>query len=106
MVQYESNAEGVKKEIRDRGKTAREALGLFVLSEITVRAPVLSGHLRDSYSYTIDDEEESVTWGSPVDYAPYVELGTSKMGAQEHLLPAVMENRDRINRLLGEIYGE
>lgn len=50
---------------------------------------VRTGRLRNSISYGVDTSEPAVYIGSNVEYAPYVELGTSKMRARPFLKPAV-----------------
>lgn len=50
---------------------------------------VRTGRLRNSISYGVDTSEPAVYIGSNVEYAPYVELGTSKMQARPFLKPAV-----------------
>ncbi|MBP5613472.1 MAG: HK97 gp10 family phage protein [Bacteroidales bacterium] len=50
---------------------------------------VRTGRLRNSISYGVDIDEPAVYIGSNVEYAPYVELGTSKMRARPYLKPAV-----------------
>lgn len=50
---------------------------------------VRTGRLRNSISYGVDTSEPAVYIGSNVEYAPYVELGTSKMRARPYLKPAV-----------------
>ena len=50
---------------------------------------VRTGRLRNSISYGVDTSEPAVYIGSNVKYAPYVELGTSKMRARPYLKPAV-----------------
>lgn len=50
---------------------------------------VRTGRLRNSISYGVDTDEPAVYIGSNVEYAPYVELGTSKMRARPYLKPAV-----------------
>lgn len=49
---------------------------------------VRTGRLRNSISYGVDTGEPAVYIGSNVEYAPYVELGTSKMAARPFLKPA------------------
>jgi HK97 gp10 family phage protein len=44
-------------------------------------------------------------WGTNVDYAPYVEFGTSKMDAQPYMTPSkeeVVKNLDRVGKKYGE----
>lgn len=50
---------------------------------------VRTGRLRNSITYGVDTSEPAVYIGSNVEYAPYVELGTSKMRARPYLKPAV-----------------
>jgi HK97 gp10 family phage protein len=47
-----------------------------------------TGRLLNSISYAVDTDEPAVYIGSNVKYAPYVELGTSKMRARPFLKPA------------------
>lgn len=55
--------------------------------------PVRTGKLRDSISGTVRHRGDSVSLlvGSPVEYAYYVEFGTSRMSAQPYLRPALEE---------------
>ena len=102
MAKYKSYLREVKGEMKRRREKALQSVGHFGLSEITVRAPVLTGALRDSYDF--HTETDTLTLGSPIDYAPWVELGTSKSRAQPHFVPAITGNLDRVNRLLQEAY--
>ena len=47
----------------------------------------IGGTLRNSISHAVDDNTAII--GTNVEYAPYVELGTSKMDAQPYLRPAI-----------------
>ena len=53
--------------------------------------PVDTGRLRSSITNEIGQDSEGLvaTIGTNVEYAPHVELGTSKMAAQPFLLPAL-----------------
>lgn len=61
---------------------------------------VRTGRLRNSISYGVDTDEPAVYIGSNVEYAPYVELGTSKMMARPFLKPAVENYAGEYNDLL------
>ena len=50
---------------------------------------VRTGRLRNSLTYAVDADAGDVYIGTNVEYAPYVELGTSKMRARPFLKPAV-----------------
>jgi len=53
--------------------------------------PVDTGRLRSSITNEMGTDAQGLvaTIGTNVEYAPYVELGTSKMAAQPFLLPAL-----------------
>lgn len=52
--------------------------------------PVDTGRLRNSISNTNDKNTAYI--GTNVEYAPYVEMGTSRMKAQPYLKPAIEEH--------------
>lgn len=64
-----------------------------VVSVAKQNAPVDTGTLRDSIEGTVrtDGGDIILVVGSPVEYAVYVEFGTSKMEAQPYLRPALEE---------------
>jgi HK97 gp10 family phage protein len=71
--------------------------------------PVDTGNLRASIeSRVIRNNDGGITGvvGTNTDYAAFVEFGTSKMGAQPYLRPAVEQNRETVRELLGEGFGE
>jgi len=92
---------------------AERAVGLalqdtaeFILILVRLNAPVLTGALRDSYKI----EKRSplhILIGSMLLYAKYQEFGTSKMGAQPHLVPAFVRAKsfleDRIAVRINEL---
>lgn len=61
--------------------------------------PVDTGTLKRSITHEFRGKH-TVAVGSNVEYAPYVELGTSKMSARPYLRPALEANRREIRRLL------
>lgn len=59
------------------------------------------------YSGTIGSEDENAVYiGTNVDYAPYVEYGTSNQDPQPFLKPAVMDNINEYNRILKQYLSE
>ena len=76
--------------IDDMKKTmgrALEKIGMVGEAYAKEECPVDTGTLRNSISHAVDDNTAII--GTNVEYAPYVELGTSKMDAQPYLRPAV-----------------
>ena len=67
---------------------------------------VRTGRLRNSISYGVDTSEPAVYIGSNVEYAPYVELGTSKMQARPFLKPAVENYVEQYKDLLQQAISE
>lgn len=47
-------------------------------TNITQQRAVDTGNLRNSITHSVDSRERAAYVGTPVDYAPYVELGTGK----------------------------
>lgn len=73
---YSNNAGGINK----AGKKIEEKTG-----EYNAQAP------RDA-----NENEKTVYVGSNVEYAPYVELGTTTQHAKPYMRPAVEQSKDRI----------
>ena len=76
------------KDVNDKLTLAGE----LVTSAAKQNAPVKTGHLRNSISYDVDKQNKSVTIGTNVNYAPYVELGTRHIKASFFLTKALKEN--------------
>lgn len=104
--QIENNFKAVQNAIAENIETSLKAVGEYVKGEAKLRAPVgeyddgrIGGRLRDSIDYETDMSQKAVHIGSDVEYAPYVELGTSKMEEQPYLTPAVAENPKNIEEI-------
>lgn len=67
---------------------------------------VRTGRLRNSISWAVDTDEPAAYIGSNVEYAPYVELGTSKMGARPFLKPAAENYIEEYKGLLEQAMSE
>lgn len=63
--------------------------------------PVDTGALRQSYG-AVPVDAHTVHVGSDMEYAPYVEFGTSKMAAQPHLTPAMVRAQNIFHARLTE----
>jgi|SRR5690606_5872219 len=74
-------------------KDAVNQTGLAVTRKAKQRAPVDTGRLRASIQIQIYPNGLTADVGTNVEYAPYVEFGTSKMRAQPFLFPSWFEER-------------
>lgn len=82
-IDIQDNTEEFKKEFGEKLKTALEAVGLQAEGnaklEIANMPPrVDSGHLRDSITHKVKQDENAVYIGSNTYYAVYVHEGTGK----------------------------
>ena len=65
----------------------------FAKEQITENKSVITGRLRNSITHVIDGGEPSVSIGTNVEYAAYVEYGTSKSKAKPYLRPAAQGHK-------------
>lgn len=100
---YESFSPQVRAEIKRRIGRTLEAIGVFVESEAVVRSPVVTGNLKGSWNHKVDEDENTVTIGSNVEYAIFVEKGTITQLAQRVITGAAEDNQARIQQLAEEM---
>ena len=86
-VEVTSNASEVKAAKDEAIARALEAIGLQAEGYVAELTPVDTGRLRGSITH--DTDEDSVYIGTNVEYAAYVENGTSKTKAQPYLKPGI-----------------
>mgnify|MGYP001316426619 CR=1 FL=1 len=82
------------------------AVGEFAKAEAQDRTPVDTGYLKSQNDYDVNLEKSKVAIGNTAEYAPPVELGTSKMEAQPFLVPAVSDNIETIKSLVARYLQE
>lgn len=99
------NTAAVAKGIKSAVNVALEKIGLLAEGYAQMKCPVDTGNLRASITHEVDTGEKAVYIGTNVEYAPYVELGTSKMGAQPFLRPAATEHGDQYRQVLKNTLG-
>jgi HK97 gp10 family phage protein len=94
LVQFERNLD-------DELEAAMQDSVQWVERDAKGRAPTDTGALRASLAGmvkpTVDDAVKGYV-GSNLKYSKFQEFGTSKMGAQPYLRPAIEANRDRIKK--------
>ena len=86
-ISIESNAAEIKAAKDAAIERALEAIGLQAEGNVAMLAPVDTGRLRGSITHEVDGDTAYI--GTNVEYAPYVECGTSKTKAQPFLKPGI-----------------
>lgn len=86
------NTNTVKAAVESALQKALEMVGLQAEGYAKKKCPVDTENLRNSITHTRD--KDSAYIGTNVEYAPYVEMGTSRMKAQPYLRPAATEHTD------------
>jgi len=104
MIKKEWNGLKIIEKTLKAQERALEAVGIFVEGEAIARCPYDTYRLINSISHIV--KENWVKIGTNVEYAPFVEYGTSKQDPQPYLRPAVDNNHDKIRELFREQYQE
>lgn len=84
---------------------ALEKIGLLAEGYAFKKCPVDTGNLRASITHEVDVDDNAVYIGTNVEYAPCVELGTSRQKAQPFLRPAASEHGARYRQVLKNALG-
>lgn len=101
-VNLTDNSKAFLNALPDQIAKALEAIGLtaeaHAVDNITEMNAVDTGRLRGSISHARDDNAAYI--GTNVEYAPYVELGTSKMAARPFLRNAAANHSDEYKSIV------
>ena len=97
-VTITSNADLFRNALPEQIAQALEAIGLTAEAHAKELCPVDTGRLRNSISHARDDISAYI--GTNVEYAPYVELGTSRQKAQPYLRPAAANHADEYKQIV------
>lgn len=102
--EVDSKVPDVLAETKKAKKRCLVKIGLVAERYAKKIAPVQTGRLRGSITHTHDDESAYI--GTNVEYAPYVELGTSRRTAKPYLKPAVQNNKDVFKKIIDEEFAD
>ena len=93
-----------KKEIQDafdnQIEKALTMIGLVAERYAVEACPVQTGNLREHITNFPQPSEKAVIVGTNVEYAPYVELGTSRQAPQPFLRPVASDHADEYRDIL------
>jgi HK97 gp10 family phage protein len=101
-VTFTNNADKALEERKHKMEMALTAVGAAAEGHAKDYCPVDTGRLRNSISNTHDDDSAYI--GSNVEYAAYVELGTSRRKAKPYLKPAVTQHTAEYKSLVQEAF--
>ena len=96
-VDYKDNSQRILTAMEKGKRNALTAIGATAETYAKQETPVDTGRLRNSISHAVDGEAAYI--GSNVEYAPYVELGTSRAKAHHMLQKAATEHSAEYKRL-------
>lgn len=96
------NTDEIKSIAKEAVERALEAVGLLAEGYAKRYCPVDTGRLRNSITHGADMSDTTAYIGTNVEYAAYVEYGTSKTPAQPYLKPAVNDNQAEYNAIFEE----
>ena len=96
-IKFTSNVNDILSALEKGKRNALTAIGATAETYAKKATPVDTGRLRNSISHAVDGE--AVYIGSNVEYAPYVELGTSRAKAHHMLQKAATEHSAEYKRL-------
>lgn len=96
------NTEEVLKVAREAVIAGLVVIGIQANNYATLLCPVDTGRLRASISNDINEAELYAYIGTNVEYAKYVEEGTSRTAAQPFLKPAVERHVDEYRAIFEE----
>lgn len=94
----EDHSDELLRELTDKIPVALEECGLVAEGYAKRLCPVDTGRLRNSITHTVNGDIAYI--GTNVEYAPYVELGTSRTRAQPFLKPAVADHASEYKRVI------
>lgn len=91
-VKITDNSDKFLDALPEQIEQALTAIGLTAASYAKADCPVDTGRLRNSITHAVESGEKAVYIGSNVEYAAFVELGSSRMRPRPYLRPAVTEH--------------
>lgn len=107
-IEFEDNSDKILGEWGSKKGKILTAIGLKATEIwakiITTKKVVDTGRFRNSVNYQVGEDE--VIIGSGIEYAEFLELGTSKMEARPTLKPTIEEYRETYKNIAEQIMKE
>lgn len=96
------NTENIKEYAQQAVLRSLNIIGILAEGYAIKKCPVDTGRLRGSISHGVSEEEQCAFIGTNVEYAPYVEMGTSRMKAKPFFKPAVNNHQAEYRAIFEE----
>lgn len=91
--------QGALADIDAKIEELKDDIGKEITDKAKQYVPVDTGELRDSINVQADDPvNKEIYIGSTVEYAIYIEMGTTKMSPQPYLRPALDETMADVDK--------
>ena len=107
-VKFENNASKILVQADRKKSKILTAIGLKAVSIwmkiITQKKVVDTGRFRNACKSEVHNDYVIV--GNATEYAPYLELGTSRMKARPTLTPAILDYKDSYTKIAKQIWAE
>jgi HK97 gp10 family phage protein len=95
---FKSNVDKFFAQNEEKVKKGLEDIGKMLVPEIKAATPVITGKLRDSNDYQVDNKE--LTLYNTAEYASFVELGTIFQVAQPFMRETIYKNVSKISEIM------
>ena len=105
-IQFTDNSKEISDNIKAALLRGMEKCGLVAEGYAKKLCPVDTGNLRNSITNEVQSSEKAVYIGTNVEYAAYVELGTTRTKAKPYLKPAAAEHSAVYKRIIEEEMGK
>lgn len=100
-VQVANNTDEIRVALDNAINNGLEKIGLAAEGYAKLKCPVDTGRLRNSISHDVREDEKTVYVGTNVEYAPYVEMGTSRHPeAKPFLKPAATDHTEEYKSIV------
>lgn len=101
-VVFESHLGEFQEALESQIEQALIAIGMTAETYAKEKCPVDTDRLRSSITHEVEMGDKSVVIGTNVEYAAFVELGTSKMRARPYLRPAAEDHSQEYKAIVEE----
>lgn len=110
IYSYKDNTDVVLKGLSDAVERSLTRIGLaaegYAKKNLYPGHGLDTGNLRNSITNEVQSSEKAVYIGTNVEYAAYVELGTTRTKAKPYLKPAAAEHSAVYKRIIEEEMGK